>query len=56
MRDCFALAVNRRKLANFFRQHDPRLLSQVERIFEDFGGDVKLQAALRPAVDFLFLV
>ncbi|XP_026191300.1 uncharacterized protein LOC34622014 [Cyclospora cayetanensis] len=31
--------INKRKLVNFFRQHDIQRLSQVDRIFEDFDGD-----------------
>ncbi|OEH76403.1 hypothetical protein cyc_05703 [Cyclospora cayetanensis] len=36
--------INKRKLVNFFRQHDIQRLSQVDRIFEDFDGDVMLQS------------
>ncbi|CDJ39591.1 hypothetical protein, conserved, partial [Eimeria tenella] len=35
----YARDINKRKLTNFFRQHDIRRLSQVDHIFEDFDGD-----------------
>ncbi|KAL8269840.1 hypothetical protein Esti_006254 [Eimeria stiedai] len=34
-----AREINKRKLANFLRQNDPKRLQQVDRIFEDFNGD-----------------
>ncbi|CDI85461.1 hypothetical protein, conserved [Eimeria praecox] len=43
--DVAQYALNKRKLTNFFRQHDIRRLSQVDRIFEDFDGDPSVNLA-----------